>query len=99
VGRDAVRGVARVLNFGDNSISLNLSTASSVVVECAVCGYALPGGAGTPCPYCAAHPAVGAAAVFKAGADLIPCPQCGQPILPGDRSDCPHLARPAGLPG
>ena len=99
LGRDAVRGVARVLNFGDGSISLNLSTASSVVVACAVCGYALPGGAGTPCPYCASHPKAAAAPAWNSTSLLVPCPKCGQPITLGDATPCPHLARPAGLPG
>jgi len=99
LGRDAVRGVARVLNFGDSSISLNLSTASSVVVECAVCGYALPGGAGTPCPYCASHPKAAAAPDWNSASLLIPCPKCGQPITLGDGTPCPHLAKLARLPG
>lgn len=100
LGRGAVRGVAEVLSSGDGSlISLNLSGASRAVVECAVCGYALPGGAGTPCPYCASHPKAAAAPDWNSASLLIPCPKCGQPITPGEATPCPHLAKLARLPG
>lgn len=105
LGRGVVRGIGQMLDSYDGPISLNLSGSPNPgphpgrIVECPVCGYALPGGAGTPCAYCASHVAADPAAASKAGAGMIPCPKCGQPVLPGDRSGCPHVARPAGLPG
>ncbi len=66
------------------------SSQAPAVTPCPVCGYALPGGPGSPCPYCATQPQVAATAVSQVSGGLIPCPKCGQPITPGDTSECPH---------
>ena len=87
-----LRGVGQLLSSDDGSpISLNLSGSAGPVAECPVCGYALPGGAGSPCPYCAAHPKEADARPILDSAALVPCHICGQPIAPGDMSQCPHI--------
>ena len=88
-GRVSLRPVAQLLSSDDSLISLNLSDGTPLVAVCPVCGYALPGGAGTPCPYCAYQAKTMHAR--PAGAQPpAPCPTCGQPLAPGDSSICPH---------
>ena len=100
-GRVNLRPVAQFLSSDDSPISLNLSAATPPVAVCPVCGYALPGGAGTSCPYCAYQAKTMHAR--PAGAQPpAPCPTCGQPVAPGDSSVCPHteptLPGPADKP-
>lgn len=86
-GRVNLRPVAQLLSSDDSPISLNLS--APPVAECPVCGYALPGGAGTPCPYCAYQAKT--MHTRPAGAQPpAPCPTCGQPLAADDKSICPH---------
>lgn len=89
LGRVNLRPVAQLLSSDDSPISLNLSDSTPTVAVCPVCGYALPEGAGTPCPYCAYQAKT--MHVRPAGAQPpAPCPTCGQPVAPGDSSACPH---------
>lgn len=84
-----LRPVAQLLSSDDSPISLNLSDSTPRVAVCPVCGYALPQGAGTPCPYCA-YQAKTMHARPAAAQPPAPCPTCGQPLAPGDSSVCPH---------